>query len=275
MRIGFIGSGTMASAIVRGIVKDGVVAAEDVIVTDLHAQAAQALARETGVDVVETNEEVVEQVGPGGLVVLAVKPQVIPSVLPSLRDPLAENSTVVVSIAAGTPLATLADQLAPGQPIVCVMPNVNAQIGAGVAALCGNEHVSEEQLDEVVSVFDAVGMALTLPEAMFSTYTAIAGSSPAFAFAFIDALARGGVRGGLPKAQATRIAAQAVAGSAQLVLARLGDGVSPKDLEDAVCSPAGTTIAGTVELDEAGFTAAVLRGVQAVIDRDQALGQKK
>lgn len=271
MRIGFIGAGNMASAIIRGLVDSGTVAADDVVVTDAHQAKAQQLARETGIDVVDANEELVEQVGAGGLVVLAVKPQVIPAVLPDLRDVLAANASVVVSIAAGTTLDMLAGALDDGQPIVRVMPNVNAQVGAGMAAICGNAETTEEQVDEVVTVFEAVGEALTLPEKDFATYSAIAGCSPAFTFAYIDALARAAVRNGLPKAQAVRIAAQAVLGSAQNVLTHLGDGVTPKDLEDMVCSPAGTTIAGTTELDQAGFTAAVLRGVQAAIDRDTEL----
>lgn len=275
MRIGFLGAGNMAGAIVRGVIEDGVVAAEDVIVTSLHGHSAQKLARETGADVVETNEEVVEQVGPGGIVVLAVKPQFLPEVLPPIRDVLADQGSVVVSIAAGTSLAWLEERLAPGQAIVRVMPNVNSQIGEGASAICGNEHADDEVIDGVIAVFEAVGLAVRLPEKQFSAFTALAGSSPAFTFAFIDALARGGVRNGLPKAQAVRLAAQAVSGSAQLVLARLSDGVTPKDLEDTVNSPGGTTIAGTVELDHAGFTSAVLRGVQAVVDRDIAMGTEK
>lgn len=268
MRIGFIGAGNMASAIIRGLVSGGTLAAEDIVVTDAHQAKASQLARETGIDVVESNEELVEQVGTGGLVVLAVKPQVIPAVLPDLRDALAAHASVVVSIAAGTTLSMLAAMLDAGQPIVRVMPNVNAQVGAGMAAICGNEDATEDHVDDVVTVFEAVGKTLTLPEKDFATYSAIAGCSPAFTFAYIDALARAAVKNGLPKAQAVRIAAQAVLGSAQNVLTHLGDGVTPKDLEDMVCSPAGTTIAGTTELDQAGFTAAVLRGVQASIDRD-------
>lgn len=275
MRIGFIGSGNMAGAIVRGIVAEGSTAAEDVVVTGAHPARAQALARETGVDVVESNEELVEVVGPGGLVVLAVKPQVLPTVLPEIRDALEATGGVAVSIAAGTPLAWLAERLAPGQPIVRVMSNVPARVGAGMSAICGNEHADEQQVDDVVAVFETVGSTVTLAEKDFSAFTALAGSSPAFVFQFVDALARGGVKNGLHKNQAVRIAAQAVLGSAHLVVESLAQGMTPRDLEDTVTSAAGTTVAGTIELDHAGFTSAVLRGVQAVVDRDIAMGAEK
>ena len=272
MRVGFIGAGNMAGAIVRGIVASGSVAPEDVVVTSAHGSSAQALARETGVDVLGTNEELVEQVGAGGVVVLAVKPHVIPEVLRPLQDLLAENGSLVVSLAAGTTLARLEELLPAGQAVVRVMPNVNAQIGAGMAAVCGNAEAGDEQVDTVVGLFEAVGRAIVLPERDFAAYSAIAGCSPAFVFTFIDALARGALRNGLPKAQAVRIAAQAVLGSAQMVLERAADGATPADLVDMVTSPGGTTVAGLVAMEEAGFSPAVVRGVQGAVERDRELG---
>jgi pyrroline-5-carboxylate reductase len=271
MKVGFIGSGHMAGAIVRGIVADGTIPADDVVVTSAHGHSAQALARETGVDVLGTNEELVEQVGVGGLVVVAVKPHMVAGVLTPLRELLAEHGSLVVSLAAGLPLARLEELLAPGQAVVRVMPNVNAQIGAGMAAVCGNVETTDGQTDAVVGLFETVGSAIVLPERDFPAFTAVAGSAPAFVFTFIEALARGGVRNGLPKAQAVRIATQTVLGSARLVAARAGDGVTPADLVDTVSSPGGTTIAGLVAMEESGFSPAVVRGVQAVIDRDRAL----
>lgn len=272
MRVGFIGAGNMAGAIVRGIVASGSLAPEDVVVTSAHGHSAQALARETGVDVVGTNDELVEQVGAGGVVVLAVKPHMIADVLAPLRDLLAEHGSLVVSLAAGTTLSRLAELLPEGQAVVRVMPNVNAQIGAGMAAVCGSAEASENQVDAVVGLFENVGRAIVLPERDFSAYSAIAGASPAFVFTFIDALARGGVKNGLAKAQAVRIAAQAVLGSARMVLERAADGATPADLVDTVTSPGGTTVAGLVAMEDAGFSPAVVRGVQATVDRDRELG---
>lgn len=272
MRVGFIGAGNMAAALVRGILRSGQVPAEDVAVTSAHGHSARALARETGADVLASNEELVEQVGPGGVVVVAVKPHLVGAVLTPLADLLAEYGTLVVSVAAGTTLARLGELLAPGQPVVRAMPNVNAQVGAGVTAVCGNGNASDGQVDAVVGLFESVGTAVVLAERDFSAYTAIAGSAPAFAATFVDALARAAVRNGLPKAQAVRIATQTLEGTARLLLERAGDGLTPAGLVDLVSSPGGTTVAGVVAMEEAGFSAAVVRGVQATVDRDRELG---
>ena len=270
MTIGFVGAGTMAGAIVRGITAAGVVPGADVLLYDVATDAARRLAGDVGATVARSAEEVVRG---SDVVVLAVKPQVLPAVLTDLAGAVTERRPVLVSIAAGITLGALEELLGGGDvPVVRVMPNVNAMIGAGMAAVCGNAAASAEDVARVVEMFDAVGGTVEIAEKDFATYTAIAGSSPAFVFTFIDALARGAVRGGMPKALATRIAAQAVLGSARMVLERAEAGVSPADLVDMVCSPGGTTIAGIVEMEEAGFSPAVVRGVQAVIDRDRELG---
>ncbi|WP_324652971.1 pyrroline-5-carboxylate reductase [Georgenia sp. H159] len=270
MTIGFIGAGTMAGAIVRGATAAGVVPGGDVLLYDVAADAAQRLADDVGASVAPSAEAVVTG---SDVVVLAVKPQVLPAVLGGLAATVVRRRPVLVSIAAGISLAALEERLPGGEvPVVRVMPNVNAMIGAGMAAVCGNEAASADDVARVVEIFAAVGEAVELPEKDFATYTAIAGSSPAFVFTFIDALARGAVRGGLPKALATRIAAQAVLGSARMVLERAADGVSPADLVDMVCSPGGTTIAGIVAMEESGFSPAIVRAVQAVADRDRELG---
>lgn len=269
MTIGFIGAGTMAGAIVRGMTAEGVVPGGDVLLYDVNETVAQRLADDVGASVAESAEAVVAG---SDVVVLAVKPQVLPAVLGELAPAVVERRPVLVSIAAGITLSAL-DALLPGGdvPVVRVMPNVNAMIGAGMAAVCGNAAAGEADVARVEGIFAAVGGTVVLAEKDFATYTAIAGSSPAFVFTFIDALARGAVRDGMPKALATRIAAQAVLGSARMVLERADDGVSPADLVDMVCSPGGTTIAGIVAMEEGGFTPAVVRGVRAVIDRDRTL----
>ncbi|MEE6272751.1 pyrroline-5-carboxylate reductase [Georgenia wangjunii] len=273
MRVGFIGAGNMAGAIVRGITAAGVVAGDDVLVVDARPEASAALADATGARVPASAADLVAA---SDVVVLAVKPQVIPGVLAELGGALVARRPLLVSIAAGTSLAALAGMLPDGAdlPVVRVMPNVNAMIGAGMAAVCGNAATSADDVERVRALFAAVGDAVVLAEADFSTYTAIAGSAPAFAFAFIDALARGAVKNGMPKALATRIAAQTLLGSARMVLERAEDGLTPADLVDMVSSPGGTTVAGTVAMDEAGFGPAVVRGVQATIDRDRELGAR-
>ncbi|MEE6280360.1 pyrroline-5-carboxylate reductase [Georgenia sunbinii] len=270
MTIGFIGAGNMAGAIIRGLVAAEVVTGRDILVHDVSPQAAQDLARETGASVASSASSLVAG---SEVVVLAVKPQVVAAVLRETGETIAGHRPLIVSIAAGTTLATLAGHLPAGKdvPVVRVMPNVNAMIGAGVAAVCGNEAATAADLARVQEIFAAVGEVVELPEKDFSTFTALAGSGPAFVFTFIDALARGGVMSGMPKKLATLIAAQTVLGSAQLVLDSAEDGHTPADLVDMVSSPAGTTVAGLVAMEQAGFSPAVVRAVQATVARGDEL----
>ncbi|MDO5701595.1 MAG: pyrroline-5-carboxylate reductase [Bowdeniella nasicola] len=265
---GFIGAGNMASAIIYGMLASGT-PAEHLVVTDASPEARTALADGAGVRCVESNISLVEV---ADVVVLAVKPHVVAPVLAEVGEAIAENDPLIVSIAAGTTLEALAEATPDKTRLVRVMPNVNAMVGHGMAAVCGNEHARAADVEQIVDLFRTVGDAIALEEADFSTYTALAGSSPAFVFSFIDALARGGVKNGIPKALAVRIAAQAVAGSARMVLDKADDGLSPADLVDMVSSPGGTTVAGTVAMEEAGFSPAVVRGVDAVIARDREMG---
>ncbi|MGO1317735.1 MAG: pyrroline-5-carboxylate reductase [Cellulomonadaceae bacterium] len=269
MKVGFIGFGNMSSAIVRGALTHGFLAPQDVVVHDPDAARAHRAAEELGFTVADSNEDLVAQVD---AVVLAIKPQVFAAALPPLAAVLAERGTLLVSIAAGTPLATIARLLGgtgAQQPTVRVMPNVNATIGAAMSAVAGNDAASAEQVRFVLDLFGAVGRAIELPEDHFSTYTAIAGSAPAYAYLFIDALARGALRAGMPKALATEVAAQTVLGSAQMILE---SDDAPWVLIDKVCSPGGTTIAGLMALEDGGFVSTVVDGVQATIDRDRELG---
>ncbi|MGC5628721.1 pyrroline-5-carboxylate reductase [Georgenia sp. Z1344] len=269
MRIGFIGSGAMASAIAHGVAASG--GERDIVVTDVVPAAAERLASGVGGTAVPDAAALVREVGPGGLVVVSVKPHVVLGVLDQVREALAETGAPVVSIAAGLQLSTLTAAVPDGHPVVRVMPNVAAQVGVGAAAVCGNEATTEEQVSAVVDLFEAVGTAEVLEERLFGAFTAIAGSSPAFVFQLIDSLARAAVAAGMPKAQAVRIAAQAAAGAGTLARELAAEGTSPQDLVDRVCSPGGTTVAGMVALDAAGFPAAVVSGANAVMTRDAEL----
>lgn len=270
MTVGFIGTGNMATAIVRGMIAGAFCSPDEIVVFDPDAAKREALAAELGVRAAESNEALVEA---SDVVVLAVKPQVLPLVLAPLAAQIADRRRVVVSIAAGTTLAKLESLLTVGDaeagaPVVRVMPNVNAMIGAGMAAVCGNTAASTEDVAFVVAMFTSVGAAIELPESQFSTYTAIAGSSPAFAYLFIDSLARAAVAAGMGKDLATAIAAQTVLGSAKMVLE---SEKSPWDLIDTVCSPGGTTVAGLLALEDRGFLSTVAHGVAATIARDQEM----
>jgi pyrroline-5-carboxylate reductase len=265
MTIGFIGAGNMAGAIIRGILAAKYAAPSDIVVHDTNAGVLDALTQQTGIVPAAGNQEVITE---DATVVLAVKPQVLPRVLEQTAARIVAAKPLVVSIAGGTPIAKLESWLSPQVPIVRVMPNVNAKVGGGVAAVAGNSAATRAHIEDVLAMFSSVGIAIELDESLFRAFSAIAGSSPAWTFLYIDALARAGVAAGMPKPQALRIAAQAVAGSAAMVL----DGSShPWELIDMVSSPAGTTVAGTAVLEERGLAAAVAGAVRATILRDEEI----
>ncbi|MDR1427441.1 MAG: pyrroline-5-carboxylate reductase [Bifidobacteriaceae bacterium] len=265
MSIGFIGAGNMASAIVRGIVESGYAAPGDILVSDPNPGALSALVAQTGVQGAAGNAEVVAA---SSTVVLAVKPQVLPSVFEEVAARMVAAGPLVVSIAAGTPIAKLERWLSPHVPIVRAMPNVNAQVRQAISAVAGNGAASRDQIDSVLAMFGSVGDAIELEERLFRAFMAIAGSSPAWTFLYIDALARGAVAAGMPKALALRVAAKAVAGSASLVD---DGGAHPWELIDRVSSPAGTTIAGLSVLEERGLPSAITQAVRATVERDKEI----
>ncbi len=241
------------------------VAASDIVVSSATASKREAFAAQTGVRALESNAAVAAS---ADVLVLAVKPQMFKLVTSEIRDEVAKSQPLVISIAAGLSLEDLAGLLGEGKRIARVMPNVNSKIGQGMSGVCANSLATEADLATVNTVFESIGEVAQVPEAQFSAFTAIAGSSPAWAFLFIDALARGAVAAGMPKAVATKIAAQAVLGSAALV--KESD-ASPWDLIDQVCSPGGTTVAGLLSLESNAFLSTVADAVAATIKRDQEL----
>ena len=207
------------------------------------------------------------------LVILAVKPQFVQAALLEAKEAILDKQPLIVSIAAGTTIAELYQLFETTQPLrlVRVMPNMNALIGAGAAAVCGNAFASPEDIQTVLSLFRAVGQAWELEEQYFSIFTAIAGSTPAYAFLFIDSIARAAVKNGMNKELALEIATQAVLGSAQ-TLANSTE--NPWTLIDQVSSPGGTTVAGIVELENNAFISTVIKGIEATILRDQELAKQ-
>ena len=282
---GFIGAGSMAGAIVDGLLAGGRGAstagvprapadAADVLVWSAHDSAA-ALAARTGARLARGPEELVSA---ADVVVLAVKPHVVPVALAPLQAVLAEHRPLIVSIAAGLTTAQLEARLPDGARVVRAMPNLAAVVGESMTALVAGAAADEADLGLAAELMGRVGRTIVLPERSFPAFTALAGSSPAFILTLVEALARGGVDAGMPKAQAVDVVAQALLGTAVLVRREAersaGDGAArtPADLVDAVCSPGGTTIAGLVAMEREGFSPAVIEAVRATIARDRALG---
>ena len=269
--LGFIGAGAMGSAILRGVLAAKAVDPAEICFTRLHDAAAKKLSAELGVKQAPTNPKLINQIGTNGIVILGVKPHLAANVLSEIAENAQQQHTLIVSIAAGISLANLAAPLAPQQPIIRAMPNVASSIRHGMTALCPNNFVSDAQIAAVHEIFSAIGAVCVLAEKDFPAFSAIAGCSPAWTFTYIDALSRAALAAGMTKTDSVHIAAQAVAGAAQLALASLPD-TRPQALIDTVTSPGGTTIAGLIEMEQAGFSNAVIRAVQAAITRDSQLG---
>jgi len=254
-RWGFVGAGQMATALIRGMIRDGT-PPESISASDPSPQSRAFLLGETGVSTFESNAAVIRD---SDVIVLAVKPQMMAGVLAEIRPILTPNH-LVVSIAAGITLASLAEGLGPDRRIARVMPNTPALVGEGAAAYCLGPGVREGDDEIVAGCLEAVGRSYRVPETLMDAVTGLSGSGPAFVYIMIEALADGGVRVGLPRELALALAAQTVLGSAKMVLET---GQHPGFLKDQVTSPAGTTIAGVHALERGGVRAALIDAVAA------------
>ncbi|MFC5369486.1 pyrroline-5-carboxylate reductase [Arcanobacterium bovis] len=272
--LGFIGVGSMGGAILRGVLKAGTVSASEVVITRKDTAKAEQLCQELGVSFAQSNRDLVEKTGENGVIIVAVKPYQMAEVIEEIAPVARNNGSILMSVAAGTSLASLETAAGTGQKIVRTMPNVASSISAGMTAVCPNSNVSAEELTKIVQIFESVGEVATIAEKDFSAFSALAGCSPAWTFTYIDALSRGGVAAGLRKDESLRVAAQAVLGAAQLVLNNLDD-VRPQALVDTVTSPGGTTIAGLIAMEKAGFSSAVVAGVEGAISRDVEISRGK
>lgn len=263
MKIGFIGSGNMGGAIARGIVKSGVVSGKDVYLYDVLPAASAQLAGDIGGTAVDTPEELTSA---AELFVLAVKPVYVKDALHACCKGLAGKA--VVSIVAGLSGAALAKQLPEGTRCLQTMPNTPAMVNEGVTALCEENTLTKEELDFVRRMFSAIGRVYTLPARLIEAESAVAGSGPAYAAMFIEAMADGGVLLGLPRAQAMEMAAQTLIGTAKMMLE---SGKHPGAIKDMVCSPGGTTIEAVRALEKGAFRASTIEAVVAAGEKALAI----
>ena len=265
MKLGFFGAGNMASAIVGGAVSSGNFDASAVYVFDIDGAKAELLKDEFSVNTCKSADELIKSCD---TIVLAVKPNVFPVLLPSIAKALKENNTLVVSIAAGKTISFIEDLLGYKAPIIRIMPNINATVFEAMSAYCCNEKVSDAQKEFADSLCSSFGKAIELSENYFPLFGVIAGCSPAFSYMYIDALARAAVKNGMSKQMALEIAAQSVLGSAKKILESSDH---PWELIDKVCSPGGTTIEGVVSLQKNGFESAVEAAVDSALDKDKKI----
>lgn len=266
MKFGFIGAGNMVSAIVKGMTANGY-DGKNIFITSKTVTSAAKLAEACGANSCQTAGEVIVQ---SDVVVLGVKPHILAEILPGLQGDFAAKEPLVVSIAAGKTLEYLAEHLPKDTPIVRVMPNINAKIGASTTGICHNDAVTAEQLAAVKAVFATIGSVAEIPENHFGIFSVIGGAAVAFHYMYMDALARAALKAGMPKKQALEIVAETVKGSAEMVLK---SGEAPWPLVDQVCSPGGTTIEGVTTLQAKGFEAAAAAAFDAVLEKDKKIGR--
>ncbi len=266
MKYGVIGIGNMASAIVYGMHKDGAFKENTLCGFDCDEAKMQKMAQEIGLVPMQSAMQVAEQ---ADVILLAVKPQILPQVLPEIAPVLTEKK-LVVTIAAGKPLVFYAGILGEKIPVVRVMPNINARVGASVSAICAGVAADERDVAVVRAMFESVGSVYELTEQQFPAFSALGGASGAFVYMYIDALASAGVKAGLPRALAQDIACHTVLGSAKLAIE---SDCHPIDLCDQVCSPGGTTIEGVHTLKRLGFESAVQQAIDAIIQKDHLLAK--
>ena len=262
-KIGFIGMGNMGTAIMRGLLKT--YQPEELLFTSAHEAKMQKITEETGVAHVSTATECAEQVK---YLVLAVKPQVLPTVFKELNGKIRKDQ-VVISIAAGYAIADLQAGLGESARIVRSMPNTPAMVGEGMSGVSYDENLFTDEEKQVIDgFFTSFGKMEKVDEKLMDVVGSASGCSPAYVYMFIEALADGCVKNGLPRQAAYKMVAQAVLGSAKMVLET---GKHPGELKDMVCSPGGTTIEGLAALEENGFRGAIIKACDANFEKNKKL----
>ena len=264
MKLGFIGCGNMASAIIGGILNKGLAQPEDICASVKTQSSAQKIQNTLGISCTTDNLEVAKT---ADYLFLAVKPQFCTDVALQIKDVLTDKQ-VIISVIAGKNLEWLKKHLGNDKKIIRTMPNTPALVGEGVTGVCPDNLTSDEDLQNVLTLLRSFGQADIVTEPILDIVGAVSGSSPAFVFMFIEALADGAVAEGMPRKQAYDFAAQAVLGSAKMVLETKKH---PGELKDMVCSPAGTTIEGVNTLEKEGMRSAVMDAVKTLHSKNQKI----
>ena len=264
--IGFIGGGNMASAIIGGILSSGLSDSDHVLAAD-RADTARAKLEETYA--IRTFSDNTAVSAAADILFLSVKPNIFPVMIPEIRDTV-RSETVIVSIAAGQKISAVEALFGRKIKLVRVMPNNPALVGASMSALTPNANVTDAEMSEIKELFDSFGESEIVAENLMDVVTAVSGSSPAYVYMFIEAMADAAVADGMPRAQAYKFAAQSVLGSAKMVLET---GKHPGELKDMVCSPGGTTIEAVAKLEEAGFRSAVITAQRACCEKSREMSK--
>lgn len=264
--IGFIGVGNMGSAMIGGIISSGLISASQVIASDRSETALNKLKTAHAIAVTLSNTEVAEK---ADIVFLAVKPYLYETVIKEIRDFVTDDH-IIVAIAAGQNISRIESAFGKEIKLIRTMPNTPAMVLEAMSAISPNEHITQEDLSIVLSIFESFGKAEVVPESLMDTVTGISGSSPAYVYLFIEAMADAAVYDGMPREQAYKFAAQSVLGAAKMVLET---GKHPGELKDAVCSPGGTTIAAVAKLEEGGLRNTIITAQHACVEKSREMSK--
>lgn len=264
MKIAFIGCGNMGKAMLKGILAKKAVQPDQIMAADRSRELLETAEKELGIQTTTDNRKAAAW---ADILFLAVKPVVLEDVIYGIAPDIEEH-TVVVSMAPGRSLGWLQDHFGKPLRLVRIMPNTPALAGEGMTALCPNSLTETDDLWTVEHLLQSFSRTAVISESLMDVATGVSGSSPAYVFMFIEALADAAVLGGMPRKQAYEFAAQTVLGSAKLVLET---GMHPGELKDMVCSPGGTTIEAVRVLEEKGFRSAVIDATKACIEKSRAM----
>ncbi len=261
--VGFIGSGNMSAAIIRGLIRKEVFREGDICFFDLDQKKAETLALETGSVRMDSNVQLIKE---SRMVVLGIKPSVLLSLLADIGEHCTPD-TLVISVAASVGIGTIRSFL-PASPIIRAMPNTPSLIGEGMTAYCMGPHTNHDHELMAEKVFQGIGQAIRVDESMMDAVTGLSGSGPAYCFVMMEAMADAGVHAGLPRKTAVALAAQTLVGAARMVQ-QTGD--HPGVLKDMVTSPGGTTIEGLRVLEQKSFRGTIMSAVMAAVERARSL----
>ena len=268
-KLGFIGGGRMAEALIQGILKSFIITQKNILVTEPVAERRNYLVESYGVNTFDSSDEA-NIWSTCSTVVLAVKPQIMKNVLQAAKN-YVNASHLLLSIAAGIQTEFIDANLNGSNcRIVRVMPNTPAFVLEAVSALCAGPRATDSDMDTAVTIFNSIGKSIVLEEKYFDAVTGLSGSGPAYVFTFIEALIDGGLKVGLNRSDAELLAMQTVLGSVKLAMT---SGKHPAELRAMVTSPGGTTIAGLHELEAAGFSGIIMDAVEAATERSKELGK--
>lgn len=264
MKIGFIGLGNMGTAMMGGIIKSGLADAKNVYGSDFYEESVKKAVDTYGISGMASNTEVVKA---ADIIIYSVKPQMYSDVLTETAGAVTGDK-IIISIAPGKTVEWLMKYLPADTKLVRCMPNTPALVGEGCTGVCRNDNITDEDMKKVISILESFGKAYEVKESMMDAVVAVSGSSPAYVFMIIEAMADGAVMAGMPRNLAYEFAAQAVLGSAKMVLET---GKHPGELKDMVCSPAGTTIEAVRVLEERGLRAAIIDCEKACVDKSKGM----